>query len=130
MITIMKYLKYMVRYSFLVGLFLTACETDVDKVFFKGSTAPLLTTSSSTDLVLTKAMENYSFLQFQWTNPEFEFSNGVNTQDVYYTLEIDTTGSNFTNEKMGTLSFVKDVAVSFTVKDLNNALALLELKDY
>jgi starch-binding outer membrane protein SusE/F len=130
MIMNMKYIKYMLRYSFLIGLFLLSCESDVDKVFFKGSTPPALTTSSSADLVLSKSMENYSSLQFQWTNPEFEFSNGVNTQDVYYTLQIDTTGSNFSNPKMGIISFTKDVATSFTVRELNNALAALELKDY
>jgi len=127
---IMKYMKTILNYSFLAGIFLLSCESDVDKVIFKGGTAPVLTTSSTSNLVLTKAMENYSSLQFQWTNPNYEFSNGVNTQDVYYTLQIDTTGSNFSNPKMGTLSFTKDLTTSFTVKELNTTLAALELKDF
>lgn len=127
---IMKYIKYILNYSFLAGAFLLSCESDVDKVFFRGGTDPVLTISSTSDLVLTKSMENFSSLQFQWTNPDYEFSNGVNTQDVYYTLQIDTTGSNFSNPKMGGLFFTKDLSYSFKVKDLNNALAALELKDF
>ena len=126
----MKYMKSILNCFLLLGIVLISCESDVDKVIFKGGTSPVLMTSSATDLVLAKSMENYSSLQFQWTNPEYEFSNGVNTQDVFYTLEIDTAGSNFSNPKMGGLAFTKDVAVSFTVRDLNNALASLELKDF
>lgn len=114
----------------LFALLLVACEKEENKVTYLGNTAPVLSVSSSTDLVLTKAKENFSSLQFQWTNPNYEFTNGTNTQDVYYTLQIDTTGSGFTNPKKASIAFTKDVSTSFTVKALNNTLSGLELKDF
>ena len=125
----MKTLKTLLTFATLAFVF-AACEEEQDKVTLLGGTAPSLTVSSSTDLVLEKSKENYSSLQFQWTNPEYAFSNGVNTQDVYYTLEVDTAGSNFSNPKIIGLNFTKEVAHSFTVKELNNTLSGLELKDF
>lgn len=113
-----------------VGLLWVTCSNDETKITFLGGTAPVLTLSSTADLVLTKAQENYSSLQFQWTNPEYQFSNGASTQDVYYTLQIDTTGSGFTNPKIAEVAYTNEVFKAFTVKDLNNALALLELADF
>lgn len=107
-----------------------ACENEDDKVTFTGGTAPVLTASNTSNLVLEKSKENYNSLQFSWTNPQYEFSNGTNTQDVYYTLEIDTTGSGFTNPKKISISVPRDLSKSFTVKDLNNSLSGLELKDF
>jgi len=107
-----------------------ACEKEEERVIFKGGSAPVLTASSTSNLVLTKAQENYTSLQFQWTNPEYSFSNGINTQDVLYTLQIDTVGSNFTNPKQASLTFTNNISTALLVKDLNNALAVLELKDF
>lgn len=114
----------------MAGVFLLACESDVDKVIFKGGTPPVLTVSSTDDLVLDKAQEDYNSLQFHWTNPNYEFSNGTNTQDVIYTLEIDTAGSNFSNPKSVALNFTRDLFTNFSVKSLNTALSGMELKDY
>jgi len=126
----MKFINSKISYSLLLFISLLSCEKEEDRVIFREGTPPVLTVSSDTDLVLTKANENYSSLQFQWTNPDYEFSNGVNTQDVYYTLQIDTSGSNFTNPKIVNIAFTKDLFTSFTVKDLNNTLSGLELKDF
>jgi hypothetical protein len=112
------------------GMCFSACDKEGDKVFFTGSTAPQLSVSSTSDLTLLKANENFSSLQFQWTNPNYTYSNGVNTQDVNYILEIDTTGSNFSNPKRASIGFTKEVAKSFSVKELNNLLSSVELKDY
>jgi starch-binding outer membrane protein SusE/F len=125
----MKMFKSKIFYFLLAGIFLFSCEEEADKVFFRGGTEPVLTASSTDDVVLTKSKENYNSLQFQWTNPQYEFSNGVNTQDVFYTLEIDTAGSNFSNPKMVSLPFSKDLFTNFTVRELNNTLSALELKD-
>lgn len=126
----MKLIKPLFFCLLFVGTFLISCDKEQNKVTFIGGTAPKLAVSSTGDLVLLKANENYSSLQFQWTNPDYNFSNGVNTQDVYYTLQIDTTGSNFSNPKAVGVSFTKDVSTSFTVKGLNTTLANLALKDF
>jgi starch-binding outer membrane protein SusE/F len=126
----MKIVKSKIFYSLLATICLLACEKEEDKVVFKGGVAPELTSSSTTNLVLAKAQEAYSSLQFQWTNPQYEFSNGTNTQDVSYTLQIDTAGSNFTNPKKIEMAFTRDLFTSFTVKQLNNTLSTMELKDF
>jgi len=123
----MKLIKSIFFCLLLVGM--ASCDKEQNKVTFAGGTAPVLSVSSTSDLVLPKANADYSSLQFQWTNPDYQFSNGVNTQDVYYTLQIDTTGSNFSNPNMVGLSFTKDVSTTFTVRGLNTALAGLQLKD-
>jgi starch-binding outer membrane protein SusE/F len=126
-------MKHKIKSIFLFALavvFLLACEKDEVRVTFEGGKAPVLTVSSTNALTLAKANENYNSLQFQWTNPEFTFSNGVNTQDVIYTLEVDTAGSNFTNPKLVKLAYPKEVSASFKVRSLNTALSGLELKDF
>ena len=112
----------------LAGGILVSCDKDQDKVTYTGGTPPVLAVSSSSDLVLMKADENLSSLLFLWTNPDYTFSNGVNTQDVYYALQIDTTGANFSTPVE--LSFTRDVSTTFTVKSLNTALANVGLVDF
>lgn len=117
-------------YLFLAaGLFFASCSNDDTKVTFLGGAAPTLTPSSTTALVLAKANENYSAIQFSWTNPAYSFSNGASTQDVFYSLQIDTTGSNFSNPKMVSIAYTNDVSHTFTVKELNTTLSGLELPD-
>jgi hypothetical protein len=126
---IMKLIKSIFFCLLFTGPSLVSCDKEENRVTFTGGAAPQLTVSSTSDLVLSKTYADYSSLQFQWSNPDYEFSNGINTQDVYYTLQIDTTGSNFSNPGLVGLSFTKDVSTTFTVKSLNTALANLQLKD-
>ena len=125
----MKHFNHKIFYSILILIGFGSCETDIDKVKLQDGTAPALTSSSTTDLVLTKAQQAYNSLQFQWTNPNYQFSNGVNTQSISYTFQIDTTGSNFSTPKQVALGFTNALTTSFKVKDLNKTLAGMELKD-
>ncbi|MGC4023525.1 MAG: SusE domain-containing protein [Cyclobacteriaceae bacterium] len=112
-----------------MGLIVIAsCTSDETKVTYLGGTAPVLTVSDTASLVLTKAQENYNSLQFSWTYPNYKFSNGASTQDVFYTLQFDSVGANFANP--GTLAFTNSLSNAFFVKDLNNALGTLQYKDY
>jgi hypothetical protein len=126
----MKYFKSKIFYFFFAGIGLLSCEKEEDRVIFKGGNSPVLVSSSTSDLVLTKEKAEYSSLQFQWTNPEYEFSNGANTQDVLYTLEIDTEGANFSSAKRIAIGITRDLFTSFTVRQLNNTLSVMELEDY
>ncbi len=124
----MKNLKYI---FILVSAFLVfSCDKEETKVTFLKSTPPELVVSSTANLVLNKAQENFSSLQFQWTNPVFEFSNGVNTQNVSYVLQIDQGGKVFGSAKQMGLGFTNAVSRSFTVRELNNTLSGLELADF
>ena len=124
----MKNIKYLV--FFLGALLVLSCEKEETRVTFLKSSPPELAASSTADLVLNKAQENFSSLQFQWTNPKFEFSNGVNTQSVSYMLQIDEAGKNFGSAKQVALGFTNAVSKTFTVRELNNTLAGLELADF
>jgi hypothetical protein len=124
----MKNLKYI---FLLVSAFLVfSCDKEETRVTFLKSTPPELVASSTANLVLNKAQENFSSLQFQWTNPVFEFSNGVNTQNVSYVLQIDQSGKDFGSAKQIGLGFTNALSRSFTVRELNNTLSGLELADF
>jgi hypothetical protein len=108
----------------------SACDKEGDKLKFLGASSDIvLTVSSTNDLVLTQPQASFSSLQFQWTNPVFRFSNGENTQDITYTLQIDKDGGDFTGSKVGNIEYKSAVAVTFNVKSLNTALAAVELPD-
>jgi starch-binding outer membrane protein SusE/F len=100
-------------------LMLVSCEKEENKIYFEGGTAPVLTASSTTPLVLTGANAANTAIQFSWTNPNYRTTTGISSLDVNYTLQIDTTGSNFTNPRMQEVTFSKDLSKAFTVKELN-----------
>ncbi|MFN9898552.1 MAG: SusE domain-containing protein, partial [bacterium] len=101
-----------------------ACDKEGDQVKLIGGSSDItLSISSTADLTLTKAQANFSSLQFQWTNPGYKFSNGVNTQDITFTLQIDSAGGNFANARTVGLEYKTALSASFKVSELNNALA-------
>lgn len=106
---------------------LTSCEKDENKVYFEGGTPPVLTPSSTSALVLSRATENNVGLVLSWTNPNYMFNTGVSSQDVTYILQVDTAGANFTNPKKQEKSIARDLSVSLTVKDLNTFFTKMEL---
>lgn len=124
----MKVIKSIII-GLLAAVVITSCQKEDPKVTFLGSTSAVTLTVSSTDtLTLLPAESAYQSLQFQWTNPNYQFSNGVNTQDVYYTLEIDTL-ADFSSSVMSSTPFVGNVSHTYTVKEFNTALGQLQLLD-
>jgi len=109
------------------ALVLLSCKKDENQVFYNGGTAPVLKASSTAPLVLTVINKDQTAISFNWTNPNYEFNTGISSQDVFYTLQIDTTGSNFTNPKKSEIAISKDLATSLTVKDLNTKLLAMGL---
>ncbi len=107
----------------------TSCKKQETQVIYESGTAPVLTASSTSPLILQKSMENNFALAFSWTNPGYKFSSGVSSQDVTYTLQFDTTGSNFTNPSIGEKVIAKQLSISLTHKDLNTILLGMGLKE-
>ena len=124
----MKYIKYQII-LLLAAIGLFSCE-EREMVTFKGGASPVLTSSADGNVVLSKDEENFNSLQFHWTDPQYEFSNGVNTQEIHYTLEIDNAGSNFQSPNRIQLGFINEVFTDFKVRELNNTLSALEQEDY
>jgi hypothetical protein len=99
-----------------------SCKKDENQVFFKGGTNPVLTVSSTANLFLDSTKKNTIALTFSWTNPNYQFNTGISSQDVSYILQVDTTGSNFTNPLIQETAIAKDLSAAFTVKQINTFL--------
>ena len=106
---------------------LLSCKKDENKVFFNGGTNPVLTASSTANLFLDSTKKNTIALTFNWTNPNYQFNTGNSSQNVTYILQVDTTGSNFTNPAIQETSIANDLSKSFTVKEINTFLNKLLL---
>ena len=107
---------------------LLSCKKDEHKVVFEGGTAPVLTASTTAPMVLDIANKDNIAISFAWTNPNYRFNTGISSQNVTYTLQVDTTGSNFTtNPNIQEMAIANDLGVTLTVKELNTFLSKMEL---
>lgn len=108
---------------------LISCKKDENKVYYEGGTNPVLSVSSSNALVLLPANATQTALTFNWTNPNYQFNTGVSSQNVTYIMQIDTTGSNFSNPGIQEASISNNLSTSMTVKELNTYLTKLNLNE-
>ena len=116
-----KVLKQLFFLSLVVNLF-ASCKKDENKLFYLGGNAPTLSASVTGPLVLTIVNRNNPAITFNWTNPDYQFTTGISSQDVNYTLEIDSTGSNFTNPTKGEIIYSKVLSTNLSVGELNSKL--------
>ena len=112
--------------SFFIMATLLSCKKDEHKIFFEGGTAPVLTASSTSAMVLDSVFKNSQAIRFDWTNPDYKFTTGISSQDVTYILQVDTT-ADFTNPGLQEISIAKDLGVTYTIKELNAILTKLNL---
>jgi hypothetical protein len=98
---------------------LWACEKKTADVLYEGGVAPVLTASSTSAMVLTQGNAANTAITFRWTNPNYQFNTGLSSQDVSYTLQVDTTGANFNSASKQEVSISKELSKSFTVQELN-----------
>jgi len=122
-------MKYSFRLYFipLLLFFISSCKKDEHKVYYEGGTPPVLTASSTSNMVLTSANQSNTAITFSWTNPDYRFTTGISSQDVTYILQVDTAGANFTNPNIQEVAIARELSVTFTVKELNAILTKLEL---
>jgi starch-binding outer membrane protein SusE/F len=117
-------MKNIFKFLFLGSLLTTSflsCKKDDNKDYFKGGTAPVLNASVTT-VPLAYINAANEAINFTWTNPNYQFSTGISSQDVSYQLEIDTTGANFTNPQRQTISISKDLSLSIAQGTFNDYL--------
>jgi hypothetical protein len=117
----MKNISKLILFTLLLPAIFTACKKDEHKDYYLGGTAPVLAASTSA-VGLSYATKDQQAMSFNWTNPNYQFTTGISSQDVSYTLEIDTMGSNFTNPNKQSISVSKDLSVSLTQSQLNDYL--------
>lgn len=113
--------KWIILPAMLATLF-WSCKKDENKDYYVGGTMPVLT-ASDTALKLLPANATQNAITFKWTNPNYQFTTGISSQNVSYQLQIDTLGSNFTSPKMFTLTVASDLSKTFTVDEINSDLS-------
>jgi hypothetical protein len=98
-----------------------SCKKVENKVFYTGGTASVVT-SSTNAVRLEPAEEKDLAITFNWTNPNYQFTTGLSSQDVSYSLELDTLGGNFASTNKYATTIAKETTKSFTQEDLNKIL--------
>ena len=114
---ILKYLAFTVA----AVVVLASCKKEENRIYLEGGTPPQLT-ASATNITMEPGMEENTAIKLTWTNPDYKFTTGISSQDVTYTLEIDTVGGNFNSSNKYSTVVAKDLSKTFTVKELNGIL--------
>ena len=113
--------KLSILLSFSLLLMMFSCKKEENKIFYEDGNTPVLSASATT-VSLESGQEANTALVLTWTNPEYKFTTGISSQDVNYTLEMDTLGANFSSSKKYTAVFSKDLSKTYTVGELNAIL--------
>lgn len=117
----MKLISKLLFFSLLLFA-IGSCTKDENKIYFEDGIAPALTASKTGSIPLSFATKDEEAIKLTWTNPDYKFTTGISSQDVNYLIEIDTTGSNFTNPNRQSVSVSQELERSFTVAQLNDYL--------
>lgn len=112
---------------FLVAAYSFACKKEDKLVMLENSTTPVLAASVTGPIVFDKAKADSNAIIFSWNNPDYNFNTGISSHNVSYLLEIDTTGSNFTNPMRAQVAISQDLSKAFTVKEINALLNSMNL---
>jgi starch-binding outer membrane protein SusE/F len=115
-----KTLKNLIGFLF-IAITILSCKKEENKDYLLNGAAPVLTASFNAANLAFANADNLA-LNLTWTNPNYQFTTGVSSQDVSYLIEIDTTGSNFTNPQRQSIAVSKDLGQAFTGSQLNNYL--------
>jgi len=113
----------------IIATVLVSCKKEINSVTYLGGTKPTVTATSLAPIVMVKADENKTWNTFTWTNPNYQFTTGTSSQDVTYTLQFDTTGSNFSNPNIQEIVVAKDLSRAVTIKEINTAMTKLGLME-
>jgi starch-binding outer membrane protein SusE/F len=117
----MKNIFRLVVFSSL-AFYLGSCKKAETKDFFEGGAPPSLGASQSGTIPLSFATQDQVAVKLTWTNPEYQFTTGISSQNVSYLVEIDTAGANFTNPNRKSISLSGDLSLTITQAQLNDYL--------
>jgi len=118
----MKQIVKLIFLSTLLGTLTWSCKKDETKIFFEGGVPPVVSSSVTNNIPLSFANKDKEALKLSWTNPDYQFTTGLSSQNVTYQIEIDTAGSNFTNPQKQTVTVSNDLSKSFTQGEFNDFL--------
>jgi hypothetical protein len=97
-----------------------SCKKDDARDYFQGGSAPVLSADVSGTIPLSYNNRSNEAVMLSWTNPNYQFTSGISSQDVAYLVEIDTTGANFTNPARQSISVSKDLSLTVTQGTFND----------
>ena len=104
-------------------IILASCNKNNTSVYFEGGTDPVLTSTASDSISLPLSDTTGTAVTFSWTNPNYQFSDGIGSLDVKYYLEIDTVGGNFSSPALAQIGFTSKLSVTYTVAQMNAILS-------
>ena len=116
----MKKIAQLLSVAILLTTVLGSCNKDQAKVVFNAGTAPVITSSVMGNIPLAYASAANEALNLSWSNPNYQLNTGVSSYDVSYQLEIDTTGSNFSNPGKKVIAINKDLSASIKQSEFND----------
>lgn len=114
----MKRLSFLLLLSLLFIAFVS-CEKEENRIYLERSETPVLSSTTTSPLLRPDDSLKVA-IKLSWTNPEFQFTTGINSQDVNYLLEIDTAGANFSSPDKVSIGVNKELTRSFEVRELND----------
>ena len=109
-------------------VFFASCEKEEARDTYKGGTVPVFIASAKDSIGLNFNTETDKAVTFSWSNPNYQFASGISSQNVSYTLEIDTVGANFNGPNKKSVSISQDLSVTYTQKAFNILIADLKVK--
>jgi len=118
--------RYLNKIILLAGsglILLSACNKNNSPVYFEGGTAPTLTSTAADSISLPVSDTTATAVTFSWTNPNYQFSDGVSSLNVSYYLEFDTVGGNFSSPDLAQVGISSQLSVTYTVAQLNTVLS-------
>jgi starch-binding outer membrane protein SusE/F len=116
-----KAIKNIFLLSLLVAAF-ASCKKEENRVTYDGGSDPVLTSSKSTTIPLAFLTKDEEAVKFSWTNPDYQFSTGLNSQNVSYTLQIDLANANFASASLKSLVIANDLSKTFSQSEFNSIL--------
>ena len=123
----MKQIFKLLGVSLFFATTFSACEKDENKIFYEGGTAPTLSANVTTTIPLSFVNKDAQAIKLDWTNPNYKFTTGLSSQDVFYKVEIDTTNAAGTINPAFTYSGKQTIAIS---KDLSLSITQGQFNDY
>src|ERR1700733_8815777 len=88
-----KFIYHVLFFAGAASMLLISCKKDYAKVYFTGGTTPVLTATATDSIPLPLSDTTGNAVTFNWTNPNYQFSDGISSMTVAYALQIDTVSS-------------------------------------
>jgi starch-binding outer membrane protein SusE/F len=116
-----KIIQQLLTLTVMVAVF-SSCKKDENQVIYQGGTEPVFSANRTGTIPMSFPTRADEAVKLMWTNPNYTFNTGGSSQDVTYTIEIDTAGANFSSPNIKREAVAKELSVTFTQEKMNDFL--------